>query len=198
MSTDLSAALVRDFWRDSAAHHGTRARLKARSLWMKLVALVLHTLRILPRQRFMERYTTVMFRTIYTPFTPGVASSAHDLWSQIVIATHEHQHVLQAKRDGPLRFSAAYLLSGRHRARLEAEAYCCNMELDWWFCGRHRDPRELAEGLVDYGCNQRAIAEARAILDACARRLADTGEVRTRSARWTIDWLSGRGVRASG
>jgi hypothetical protein len=46
----------------------------------------------------------------------------------------------------------AYLTDRTERARLEAEAYRCHLELHYWRWGVLPDPRELAETLGCYGC----------------------------------------------
>jgi hypothetical protein len=170
-------------------HYGTRVVPKARSPLMKACGVGLGVIGIMERDTFMQRYTTVIGRRIYPWFTVGEGSE-DDLWYQIVVCVHEHQHVVQARRDGLTGFSLPYLLSRRRRALIEAEAYRCNLEMKWWRTGEVGEPARLAGRLSQYGCDQDAVAAARQYLEEAVVDLED-GVVRNEASLFAIEWLEG-------
>lgn len=172
---------------------GTRAVSKARAPTMWAASRALDLVGVLDRSSFMERYTTVVGRTIYCPFVPGTATRGHDLWSQLVVGVHEHQHVVQLEREGRVRYSARYMLSPAARAVYEAEAYTCNLELYWWRYGEARDPGELARRLADYGVRARDMAEAERVLRAASERIV-AGELVTEASQFAVAWLASRDI----
>src|SRR5262245_36467716 len=108
-------------------HFGTTVIDKRGAVEMRLVARALDALGILNRERFLDSFATTIRRRIYLPFEIGGGDQG-DLWHQIVLCVHEHQHVVQHDRRG-LRYEIAYLTDRTERARLEAEAYRCHLEL---------------------------------------------------------------------
>jgi hypothetical protein len=146
----LTGGDVAGLWAHMTDHFGTRVVDKADAVEMRLVARLLDAVGVLDRQRFLESFATTIGRRIYLPFAIGRGDEA-DLWHQIVLCAHEHQHVVQHERRG-LRYALAYLTNRTERARLEAEAYRCHLELHHWRWGTLPDPRELAETLGSSGC----------------------------------------------
>ena len=59
---------------------------------------------------FLGSFTTTIGKRIYTPFDIGVPDERYDLWGQISVCVHEHQHVEQLLRDGWLKFAGRYLV----------------------------------------------------------------------------------------
>lgn len=192
---DITANLTRQFWRDIRDFYGTRVVPKANAWEMRLSGRVLGWLGIMSYETFMSRYTTVWGRRIYPWFQIG-QGDARQLWYQIVVCVHEHQHVVQYDRDGFLRVAARYVLSSRRRALLEAEAYRCNLEMHWW---RHRhcpEPAMLAARLSQYGCNQSDVAAARLYLEEALYEVREDF-VRNEASLWAIDWLERHGLASA-
>lgn len=175
-----------------SAHYGTRVRLKAETRRMKAAAAALELGRILKAEQFMERYTTVVGRTIYTPWVVGASDDPELSWRQAVVCVHEHQHIVQYRREGDVSFGARYLISSRQRALFEAEAYQCNIEMHWWRHGALPDLDGLAGLLKDYGCGAGDIAAAREVYEGAAARIS-RGEVITEASQWAMAWLESRG-----
>lgn len=188
MTNSPTTAHVTNFWAAMQAHYATRVIDKSNAAEMRLAAAFLERIHVLDAASFMERFTTIIGRRIYAPFTPGIATPRHSLWSQIVVCTHEHQHVEQHDREGKIRFSSRYLLSPAARAAYEAEAYCCNLELHYWHTGEIPDTRELADRLMHYGVRKRDIEAAHQTLSQAARKI-QAGQSITLAAQRAIDWL---------
>lgn len=148
---DIQPEEVWAFWRFMQDHYRTTVVNKRDALEMQLVAQALDALGIQSRDRFLRNFTTTLGRRIYTPFEVGSPRGGWDLWSQVVICVHEHQHVVQHNREG-LSFEVSYLADRAARARWEAEAYRSNLELHFWRYGTTPSARRIAEVLGDYGC----------------------------------------------
>ena len=148
---DIQPEEVWAFWRFMQDHYRTTVVNKRDALEMQLVAQALDALGIQSRERFLRNFTTTLVRRIYTPFEVGSPRGGWDLWSQVVICVHEHQHVVQHDREG-LSFEVSYLADRAARARWEAEAYRSNLELHFWRYGTTPSARRMAEVLSDYGC----------------------------------------------
>ena len=148
---DIQPEEVWAFWRFMQDHYRTTVVNKRDALEMQLVAQALDALGIQSRERFLRNFTTTLGRRIYTPFEVGSPRGGWDLWSQVVICVHEHQHVVQHDREG-LSFEVSYLADRAARARWEAEAYRSNLELHFWRYGTTPSARRMAEVLSDYGC----------------------------------------------
>ncbi|QDG51606.1 hypothetical protein FIV42_12865 [Persicimonas caeni] len=187
----ITAETTRRLWSKMNAHYGTIVVPKARSPLMKLAGAGLHLVRIMDRHTFMNRYTTVVGRRIYPWFTVGDGSD-DDLWYQIVVGVHEHQHVVQARRDGLLGFSVPYVLSPRRRALIEAEAYRCNLEMNWWRTGQVGDPARLAAKLEQYGCRDSDVRAANDYLENAADEIR-AGKIVNEASLFAIDWLEAQG-----
>ena len=148
---DIQPEEVWAFWRFMQDHFRTSVINKRSALEMQLVARGLEALGIQSKDRFLKNFTTTLGRRIYTPFEVGSPRGGWDLWSQVVICVHEHQHVVQHDREG-LSFEVSYLADRAARARWEAEAYRSNLELHFWRYGTTPSARRIAEVLGDYGC----------------------------------------------
>lgn len=188
MTNSPTSAHVTNFWAAMQAHYHTRVLAKSNAAEMRLAAAFLDRLHVLDTTSFMERFTTIIGRRIYAPFTPGIETPRHSLWSQIVICTHEHQHVEQHDREGKVLFSSRYLLSQSARAAYEAQAYTCNLELHHWRTGTIPDTRELADRLTFYGVRAADIKAAHQTLSQAARKI-QAGQSITPAAQRAIAWL---------
>lgn len=182
---------VADLWGAMSTEFGTRVVPKETSLSMHLAGLGLGVLRIQKPIEFMERYTTVIGRRIYVPYTPGDGPSEAVLWRQASTAAHEHQHVLQAKRDGFVRFASRYLRSAKHRAAYEAEAYGGDIELLVWARRKARSAKSVADGLAAYGVGLRHREAALETLLGYEASAAE-GVLRNEATQWAAAWLSER------
>lgn len=184
---DIKPEEVRAFWHHMSVRFDTTTVNKRDAAGMQLVAHALDLLGILDRERFLTRFTTTIGRRIYAPFEIGSPQGGWDLWSQVVICVHEHQHVVQHDREG-LSYETSYLTSRAARARFEAEAYRTNLEMHFW---RHRaipSTRRLAELLLDYGCRREdveVVAQSLALSAMSVRR----GAVMNEATRAAFDWL---------
>lgn len=156
----ISPQLTVAFWDAMMLHYGTRIVPKRDALEMRVTAQALDLVGILDHDRFMTRYTTVWGNRIYPSFVIGEGDE-DELWRQIVVCVHEHQHVEQFRRLGLFRFFSRYLLSSSMRAALEAEAYCCNVELNWVVRQKEIDVFSLSNLLKDYGCKPGDLESAR-------------------------------------
>lgn len=148
-------------------------------------------LRIQSRATFMEHYTTVVGRRIYLPYEPGASDEPERLWREVATAVHEHQHIVQARRDGFPRFAALYLASPMARARYEAEAYGCDMEIGHWAGVGARSVQAVMDALGQYGLSDAALVEARSMLEEHAEAVAG-GEIRNEATHVAIEWLETR------
>ena len=183
---DLRPEEVWAFWRHMQDHYRTTVVNKRDALEMQLVAQVLDALRIQSSDRFLKNYTTTFGRKLYTPFEVGKPQSGWDLWSQVLVCVHEHQHVVQHEREG-LNYEVSYLSDRAARARWEAEAYRCNLELHYWRYGVTPAVRPLASLLTEYGCRPidvEVTAQNLALSAASVRRGAIINEATNIALLW--------------
>jgi hypothetical protein len=188
----IQPVTVQEFWKYMQGEYHSKVVAKNDSDFMELAGGVLELLKIQDKQTFMTRFTTTIGRTVYIPFEIGVENAYYDLWGQIRVCVHEHEHIVQGDRDGWIVFDGKYVASTTSRATYEAEAYGCDMEMEFW----HRGPtfdlvqfgNDRAEGLRNYGCPAAAIEMAKQILTIRAG-IVSQGVVETNSAQRAIAWL---------
>jgi hypothetical protein len=137
---------------------------------MHVVGAVLGALRVLPRRTFMERYTTIVRHRAWAPWVGRPTRTAEERWARIQTVVHELQHWIQWQRNLPGVFAVGYVVSQHHRARWEAEAYGCNVELAAWRGDSAPDVDAIADQLREYGCGDAARDEARRLLAATQAR----------------------------
>lgn len=186
-----TAAQTRDFWSRMMRHYGTRILPKRSAPEMRATARLLNALGVLSQDAFLDRYTTVWGRRIYPCFTPG---EGEDLWSQILVCTHEHQHVEQLDALGRVGFLTRYLGSARSRALLEADAYCTNLELHHWRHGSLPALTWYVDVLRDYACDASSRAAALEVYEALAQDLERGAVERRPASRRAIVLLEELGV----
>jgi hypothetical protein len=187
MSAEIQPQEVVSFWRHMQERFGTTTVNKDDAVEMQIIASVLDTLGILDKERFLKSFTTTLGRKIYTPFEVGTPNDGWDLWDQVVVCVHEHQHVVQHDREG-LAFEVSYVADRAARARFEAEAYRSNLEMHFWRFGHPMRSRPLADLLHDYGCRPEDVeiaAHSLALANVSVRR----GAVLNESTRAALDWL---------
>lgn len=187
---------VRDFWKFMQLAYGTRVVEKAKSTDMQAAAKLLDLMGIVDETAFMTRFTTTIGTTIYAPFIIGYPESGWDLWSQIVICAHEHQHVWQDKQAGGLLYEWDYVISTAARTRYEIEAYRTGMELNWRYQNRMQSPSALAALLKNYGCSATDIKVATKALGLAIPAIK-AGGLTTEVGRKAGDWLDARFRKAA-
>ena len=183
----LTPEVTHAFWEGMCAHYNTRVIDKERAPEMHASGHVLAALGIMSYQTVMTRYTTVWGRRIYPCFVVGEGDE-DALWGQVVICTHEHQHVEQYRRDGFFRYTASYLLDSRARALYEAEAYGCNLELAWLKQRSMPATDMMAKKLLAYGCDDEDVAAARDHFDKLVLKIKD-GSYRSAAVERALEFL---------
>jgi hypothetical protein len=148
---DVQPEEVWAFWRFMQDHFRTSVVNKSSALEIQLVARGLEGLGVQSKERFLKNFTTTIGRRIYTPFEVGSPKGGWDLWHQVVICAHEHQHVVQHDREG-LSYEVSCLADRAARPCWEAEAYRSNLELQFRRTGITPAAQRTASVLKDYGC----------------------------------------------
>lgn len=184
LTPDQTVAL----WQHMQRTFGSRVEEKQDSKVMQLAAVMLDALDIQDREQFMRDFVTTLYRTIYIPFNLGVAGR-WDLWSQVRVCVHEHQHIVQGEREGWVVFSSRYLTSPSFRAGYEAEAYGCDLEMEFWRTGTIISPATLAASLKNYGCSPADVEMAEEMLSMRAA-VVEQGVVENRASIAAIEWLT--------
>lgn len=187
MTRALEGADVVALWDHLQAHYGTRLLDKGDAVGMRAVAALLEQLGVQDRARFLTEYATTLGTRIYVPFQVGTPVGAWDLWQQVVVAVHEHQHVVQHVRDG-LAYEVGYVTDSSARARHEAEAFLCNIELHHWRYGEIPTPRRFAEKLASYACTEQDLLWAAKYLTLAAETVRLGGTV-TEAGAVALEWL---------
>ena len=145
-SVGVRPETVRAFWQHMQTRYRTTVHTKGDALEMVAVGFALERMGVLSAEEFLKRYATTIGRRIYVPFTVGEGS---DLWGQMALCVHEHQHVEQLDREG-LSFVWNYLTRPARRAIYEADAYVSTMEMHFWRTGTLLSPEDLTGQLRAY------------------------------------------------
>jgi len=182
---------VKDFWAFMSRKYGTKVVQKGNALEMKIVGGFLDLIGVLDKDTFMKNYTTTVGTIIYTPFIPGFAVPGWDLFAQIRVCAHEHQHVVQYKNAGALLFAWDYVTSTAKRTMYEVEAYRTGMELTWRYLKQIQSAKAIAAGLKNYGCtaDDTMVAEKALLLAVPAIK---AGGLTTSVGRVSAEWLDKR------
>jgi hypothetical protein len=188
LATEFQPEDVQALWAFMTGHFGSRVISKHNASEMRLIGDALARLGILDREAFLANYTTTLREGIYTPFEIGTPTPRWTLHAQVAVCIHEHQHVVQYRRDG-WTFELEYLLDQASRAAYEAEAYRTAFELENWRFGETRSvPHALAANLSAYACHSDDIRVAETYLGLSRITIA-AGGVPDESARVAIAWL---------
>lgn len=181
---------VQDLWTYFQRIYGTKIKYKAQSRHMKIIGRTLSALGIMSYSSFMNDYVTTIGRTIYLPvnFKIGVASPNWNLWEQMCLCVHEHQHVLQFAT-GRIRFVSGFLFRKAKRALHEAQAFRSDLALHMWRYGSLPDYKARAAGLKKYGCSS---ADIRVVEKYLALSLVTIGQggVIDGAAKVALHWLN--------
>jgi len=176
---------VKALWTHMTETYGSEVQNKASAEEMQLIGRVLDVMGILDKDAFLTQFTTTIGRTIYTPFTVGVAAPGHDLWAQMVICAHEHEHVVQA-RDA--LFPVRYLLDQTWRATYEGEAYRTSMNLEHWHRGKVPPVEGYVNAAKSYGLDEKHLTFFRKYLKLSVPTL-EQGGIPGPAALVAIAWL---------
>jgi hypothetical protein len=187
-SDDVTPGEVREFWRFMLGEFNTELVEEGRPLDMQVLVRALRVLGIVDQRRFLRSFAITLGRQIYLPFRIGVPQPGWDLWSQVVVCVHEHQHVVQYDRD-ETAFLVDYLTSRSARARFEAEAYRSNLELEYWRTGKVPSADSLAERLLEYGCGDEDVEVAECALALSAVAVRRRG-VLNEASHVALEWLN--------
>jgi hypothetical protein len=167
--------------------YNTRVIQRVDAVEMKVAARLLNLIGVVDVKTFMARSATTLGRRIYIPFTTGIERDHWSLWDQITTCVHEHQHVVQYEREGQT-FMWKYLLRSAARAHYEADAYRCDLELQYWRDGSLPDVHALAELLRNYKCNETDIAVTEKQFNLSIKTL-EQGAIINEASRRAIRWL---------
>ena len=183
--------LVQNFWAYMQSEYGSDVIQKADSELMKLVAKFLDVAGIQDDETFMTRFTTTLHNNIYIPFELG--DTSRGLWGQIRLCVHEHQHIEQGNREGWIKFGGEYLTSPSFRANYEAEAFGCDMEMEYWRQGQNFEALAYGQRRVEvlklYGCKPEHIEQAKQTIAIRAGVLVQGG-VENKCSQLAFDWLN--------
>lgn len=159
-----SKALVASFWLYMTKQFGTKVVHKPSAWEMRIAAWVLKRRGVMDPRQFLARYVTTIGKRIYVPFEVGTSQGGWDLWHQMIVCVHEHQHVVQYQREGRWRFFTKYLLRKPSRGLYEADALTGNLEMHHWRYGRLPDAEALAAGLHHYDIEPEDVAMAQRVI----------------------------------
>jgi hypothetical protein len=190
--SEPTSDVVKGLWAYMQQEYGSDLIQKADSTLMKLIAKFLDVAGIQDDDEFMKDFTTTLHNNIYIPFELG-DTSTRSLWSQIRLCVHEHQHIEQGQRDGWIKFGGRYLTSPAHRANYEAEAYGCDMELEYWHRGTSFDAKAYGQRRVEvlssYGCKTQHVEQAKQTIAIRADVLV-RGGLENKCSQLAIAWLN--------
>ena len=167
MPFEPTSAIVRGLYDHLQRRYGSRLVDRSESKPFQVLADLVSLLGIADRESYLRRTVTTIGHTIYAPFTPGEASPPYDLWTQIVVAAHEHEHIVQAEESGgDLAFILRYLVSPSDRAVFEARAFFSTFELEYWRYGEVRTSVDTITKIISgsYGLGANDVLAARAAL----------------------------------
>lgn len=187
---EVTPELVRHLWAHMSREFGSSIIQKDDSKNMAAVAWALKTMGIMDAERFMRDFSTTLIDDIYIPFEIGDPTHT-DLWSQIRLAGHEHQHVHQAKEEGTIVYTASYLGKKSGRAHWEADALLVDVELHFYQYGTLPDLHGISKKILSYGCGEAERRQIQGHLEMGAVTIEE-GAVMTRAAQVAIKWLEAR------
>ena len=188
MKVNFTEQKVKNYWDYISRVYGMKIVQKRNSHLMKFISWFLNLFNIVPKDFFMNSFTTTIGKTVYVPFELGNGLGDNQtLESQFSTLVHENQHVIQYMREG-IKFFVKYLFSSSCRARYEAEAYTSNLELYYFMYGSIFDVYKVAKSLQYYNCSYKDIGEAVDILNTNVI-LIQNGKSICESSNVAIMWL---------
>ena len=191
----ITSNQVKDFWSFMMKEFGAKVEQKNDAMLMKVAAEFLESLHIQSKDDFMKHFVTTIGKTIYIPFVIGDLGldDRWPLWNQVRVCVHECQHVVQGEREGWAAFGSKYLTSSSYRAGYEAEAFGCDMEMEFWKQGNTgfnagAFAEERPYVLKSYGCTTEDIDMVKEILSIRAG-IVSQGVVENMASVKAITWL---------
>lgn len=185
----LTSDLVKNFWLYMQKEFDSIIEQKDESFIMKLSATFLDVFHIQDKEIFMKNFVTTLYKTIYIPFHIGDDKDDHWLlWNQVRVCVHEHQHIVQGERDGWGEFGVRYTTSSSFRAGYEAEAFGCDMEMEFYRTGEIFDIDQRASILKGYSCSESDIDMVKQMLTMRAD-VVSQGVITNVSTIRAINWL---------
>lgn len=176
------------FWAYMGAQTGGRVVDKRTAPEMQVIAEALGAAGLLTPEVFLEEYATTIGRTIYVSDLDALPP-----WDSILLAVHEHQHVIQYGARGP-GFAWRYLSEPAYRTSAEVEAMRAAMEVDYVRRGATRAPRELAAGLRSYAVSPADVRTAERMLEQARVILGRGAPPTVEAARLAYPWLRSRSL----
>jgi hypothetical protein len=184
-----TAEMVRDLWKHMNETFRAKTFEKASAAEMRVIGWALDLMGIRDQGRFLKHSATTVGRRVYVPFELGEAVGGWTLWEQIKTCVHEHQHIAQNDREGPVRFAWRYLRDKADRAVFEAEARTAEMELDLWRNGALPPESTWVKGLEAYELGTSQVALAKSLIAARAETIK-RGGVLNEASRVALAWLN--------
>ena len=181
----LSPMLVADLWDAATAKYDTRLATEADTPKLDHFLADQH---VLDPAKYKANHAVTIGKVIFLPFRPGFPHPIWDLWQQVYICGHEHQHVWQANQQEGVLYQFTYWSDSTKRAYYETECFRVAMALAWHFNQVMLEPATLAAKLREYGCNEDDVQMGEKILTLSAdsiRSGALPGEV----CRFIAGWL---------
>lgn len=177
----------KDLWTYMPSIYHAHVVDKDSALEMQVVGWFLQTIGVLDKDKFLKEFATTIGTSIYIPFTVGEGDE-NELWHQIRTCVHEHQHIEQLNSMGYVRFVSQYANSDG-RAKLEAEAYRTNMEIEWWRFHRLLNVQATAARLTNYALGPSQISFVEKYLVA-AQGIVKSGGVVSAASKKAIQRLN--------
>jgi hypothetical protein len=185
---ELTSEHVKAFWAYMKQEFDSSVEEKNDILVMQIAAALLDTLHIQNKDLFMKNFVTTLWKTIYIPFIVGVEDDRWKFWNQIRVCVHEHQHIIQGMREGWPVFSTRYVTSSSYRAGYEAEAFGCDLEMEYYRTGQILDVAQRVSILKDYGCKVADIEQAQQMLSIRAE-VVKQGVIENQATMKAVAWL---------
>jgi hypothetical protein len=184
---ELNSSFTKDFWQHMQYVYGTKIVDKNTSKSMSFIGCFLSMFGILDKEIFLNEYATTINKTIYLPFIVGNTSDEKELFNEVLLCVHEHQHVVQYIKLKN-KYSAGYIFNHKKRAYFETEAYTTSLEIYYWFFKESIDTQYLANKLSNYNCSKKDIANSKNKLDENLK-LIESGKIISESGKTAIFWL---------
>jgi hypothetical protein len=173
-------------------HFNSRLAQKETEALRCIASLMLESPKFKGKSDYLVNTPMSFDNTIHVPFIIGEEEPYWPAWLQVRTCVHEHQHILQGQKEGWAIRDIHYLTKSAFRAQYEAEAYACDMQLEFWRLGasfsfyKFIDERSLI--LRSYGCGPNDIRKAQKYLRDCTEKIVK-GELENPPVKKAIEWL---------
>lgn len=183
---------VKSIWAHYQGRLGSKVFPKRSRVLMRIAARVVARRTETTEEEFLGDFVTTIGRRIYVPFELGVEKPGWLFRDQMLLAVHEHQHVVQWLKE-PVRFLTKYARDTRKRALFEAEAFRSEFEACNAFGWSPPNLEQRLGTLAGYGVTAADVGAARSYL---ALHVSEQGHPGPR-ADWTkagtlaLRWTTG-------